>query len=401
MTNPGNFDVAVIGGGAAGMVAAISARRAGASVVLLERMPRLGKKVLATGAGRCNLSNERVDASFYNPEAQGFVGSIFKHFGPQAILHFFRDLGLEFYSDGGRIFPVTDQASSVMDLLELELARLKVAVECHCDVNELTLQRESWLVHAKNGKSFKCRKAVLCGGGKSYPALGSDGSAYALAVKLGHKLVEPVPGTVPLTVTDPWCHFLQGMRIDVRATSVIEGKTVRTEPGEMLITKYGLSGTAILDVSDEISIAFHRRHVKDIHLLVDLVPFMEEEKLRDEFSKRLSRAFPAEKLAAGILPGKFGPILVRDLQSGNVSQMARFLKSRKFKVTGTRGWNEAEFTAGGIATSEVHSETLESKCRKGLYLAGEILDVNGRRGGYNLAWAWASGFVAGHQAGAY
>jgi hypothetical protein len=378
------------------MTAAISAARSGASVVVLERMPKPGKKVLATGAGRCNLSNAKLDASFYNPEARALVESVFKCFGPSDILDFFRELGLEFFQAAdGRIFPVTDQAASVVEVLEIELARLGVTVECQAEAERLIFREGSWKVQTKGGRHWEASRVILCGGGKSYPALGSDGSAYALAAGCGHTLITPVPGTVPLAVSDPWCHLLQGQRLDVQLTSMIEGKPVRTVPGEMLFTKYGLSGTAVLDASDEISTAIHRRNVKDIRLVADLVPFLSEEKLREELSRRKGRGFPKEKFLTGLLPPKFGPLLAKEFEAGGIDRLARLLKARTFTVTGTRGWNEAEFTAGGIDASEVTPGTLESKKQKGLYLAGEILDVNGRRGGYNLAWAWASGFVAG------
>jgi predicted Rossmann fold flavoprotein len=178
-------------------------------------------------------------------------------------------------------------------------------------------------------------------------------------------------------------------------TGLIGGKRGASAAGELLFTKYGLSGTAVLDVSEEISIALHRHHQKDIELEADLVPFLSEENLREELAGRLNRKWPAEKLTAGMLPPKFGPVAGRSFQDPDAAKVAAFLKTRRFRISGTRGWNEAEFTAGGVDTREVKAGTLESKLQKGLYLAGELLNVSGRRGGYNLAWAWASGFVAG------
>jgi predicted Rossmann fold flavoprotein len=375
------------------MTAGISAGRAGAAVLLLEKMPRLGKKILATGGGRCNFMNERLSPAAYNPEALPLVKSVLAKFGKEAILGFFKELGLEFYAEEGRMFPVTNQAATVADLLELELNRLGIPVRCGVRVERMIRQSDGWSLRCSEGRTFTAKRVVLCGGGKSYPSLGADGGAYELALKLGHRLVEPVPSTVALEVSDPWCHRLQGQRIFARVTSHIGGKPVRSESGELLFTKYGLSGTAVLDVSEEISVAIHRKHLRDILLEADLVPAMQEDELEAELKRRAAKNIPLEKITVGLLPAKFSALLLQ-----GITGLAHFLKHRVFKVTGTRGWNEAEFTAGGMDTREIEPGTLESKKQKGLYFAGEILDVNGRRGGFNLAWAWSSGFVAGAHA---
>ncbi|HNV85793.1 MAG TPA: aminoacetone oxidase family FAD-binding enzyme [Candidatus Omnitrophota bacterium] len=389
------YDIAVIGGGAAGIVAAICSARKGARVVLCEKMPRLGKKILASGAGRCNLSNERLDPAFYNPESRALVKSVFERFGQSSIERFFRELGLVGHSDNGRIFPASNQASSVVSVLEMEIKRLRISCKFHCDIGGLSASGDGFVLRTKLREVFPCRKAVLCGGGKSYPALGADGSGYLLARHFGHRIIEPVPSTVPLLAKDSWCHTLQGQKIRAAVYGFAGGRETGKASGEVLFTKYGLSGTAILDVSEELSIAIHRNGEKDIFVSVDLIPFMEENELRDELSGRLRRGFEKKDLVTGILPGKFSAALERELRELDVPGLANFLKNRRFKIVGTRGWNEAEFTAGGIDTDEVVAETLESKRRKGLYLAGEILNVQGRRGGYNLAWAWASGWTAG------
>lgn len=392
------YDVVVIGGGAAGIVAAISARQKGRSVLIAERMPRLGKKILATGSGRCNFLAEKLDSSFYNKEARETTESVFRRFGRDDMLRFFRELGLAYYSEEGRFFPVTDQSSSVLGVLEMELRRLQILSECHCEIAGIEFRPEGFRLISKSGKSIACSHAILCGGGKSYPALGSDGNAFALAQKLGHRIIEPVPSTVPLIVKDPWCHALQGQRIQAVVTALAGGRKTGSAPGELLFTKYGLSGTAILDVSEAISIAIHRDHVPDVSVSVDLVPFLGRGELREELSRRLAKGIRAEGLILGLLPQKFSMPLSQLLLEGNVERIVERLKNQEFRIDGTRGWNEAEFTAGGVDLAEVDCETLESKIRKGLYLAGEILNVQGARGGYNLAWAWASGYVAGMNA---
>lgn len=385
----------IIGGGAAGIAAAISAKRNGASVVICERMPKIGKKLLASGNGRCNLLNENLDKSFYNFSARPLVKSILTKYTKEDILIFFKGLGLETYSEGMRIFPVTGQSSSVLKVLELELARLAIPVELNFEVCGVSSSKSGFLIKPKSGKNIECEKLILAGGGKSYPALGSDGSCYDLAGRLGHKIVEPVPAAVPLVVKDKLCHMLQGQKISAKVKAVIDGKDVCESAGDLIFTKYGLSGTAILDISEDISIALNRENKNQVFVSADLVPFMNTGILESEIAKRVENRFKPEDMTAGILPNKFGPALKEYFEKNDTEDIVMSLKNRLFKVLGTRGWNEAEFTSGGVDTKEVDPLTLESRIVKGLYFAGEVLDVCGHRGGYNLAWAWASGIVAG------
>lgn len=389
------YSTVVIGGGAAGICAAISKGRRGESVIICEKMPQLGKKILASGNGRCNLLNDDLSEINYNPAAREFVKSVFAKFGKSEILEFFKSLGLEVYSQEGRIFPITNQAASVLKVLDMELKRLSVPIEYNFNCSGISFTKNGILVSSKEGKTIECRKVIITGGGKSYPALGSDGSMYAIARQLGHTIIEPVPSAVPLVVKDSLCHFLQGQRIFASARNVIEGKEGDAVRGGLLFTKYGLSGTCILDVSEAISIEMSRHNKTDVFVAVDMVPFMDEEQLKNELNKRRKAKFPVEDMLVGILPNKFGVALKNILETKDVNVIVHSLKNNRFKVTGTRGWNEAEFTSGGINVNEVHHGTLESRLKKGVYFAGEVLDVNGKCGGYNLGWAWASGFVAG------
>lgn len=391
----GRNSTAIIGGGAAGIVAAISAKRKGNSVIICDRMPRIGKKILASGNGRCNLLNEKLDESFYNSSARNLIRSVFARFGKDSIINFFKDLGLELYSEGSRIFPVTNQSSSVLKVLEMEVNRLSVPVELNFDAARISHHSDKFIVTSKNNKNIECEKLIIAGGGKSYPALGSDGSCYKLAQNLGHRIITPVPTAVPIVVKDSLCHFLQGQRIQGAVKVIIDGKETCESSGDLLFTKYGLSGTSILDVSDEISIAINKQNKKDVRISLDMVPFMKKDVLKSEIAKRIDLKIRPEELLVGILPNKFGPAFKDLFSKWNAETIVRALKNNLFNVTGTRSWNEAEFTSGGVDTNQIKESTLESKLVKGLYFAGEVLDVCGRRGGYNLAWAWASGFVAG------
>jgi predicted Rossmann fold flavoprotein len=386
---------AVIGGGAAGICAAISKGRRGEPVIICEQMPQLGKKIQASGNGRCNLLNDNFSEAFYNPTARYLVKSVFDKFGKLEILNLFKSLGLEVYSQEGRVFPVTNQATSVVKVLEMELKRLSVPIEYNFNCSGLSFSKLGILISSKSGKTIDCQKVIITGGGKTYPVFGSDGSMYEIARQLGHTIVEPVPVAVPLVVKDSLCHFLQGQRIFAGAKSIIDGKEGNEVRGELLFTKYGLSGSCILDVSEAISVAMNRNNKTEVFVSIDMVPFMDTEQLKSKLDKRRRAKLPSDEMLAGILPNKCCVALKGLFEQNDINVSINLLKNRRFKVMGTRGWNEAEFTGGGVNVNEVSPGTLQSKVKNGVYFAGEVLDVNGKRGGYNLGWAWASGFVAG------
>ncbi len=394
------YDVVVIGAGGAGITAAISAARKKAHVLLCEKMPKIAKKVRISGNGRCNLTNDKLDHTCFNSDAKAIVESVFAQFGRLDILKFFKELGLRVYSDKeGRVFPITNQSASVIDVLELELSRLGVDVRTGCEVKSLKKAGQGFELELK-GEGMgpvTAKKVILAAGGKSYPIYGTDGSAYALATQFGHTITEPVPSTVPLLCEDPWCKQLTGQKIVATVRWEIDGKMGSPLEHDLLFTDYGLSGLAIFDTSNELAIAIHRERKNNTAVVVDLLPFIHEDELKKEISSRLRRNFPNEMLLAGLLPPKFAPVLEEVLKSRNPVTIVEYVKNRRFKITDTKGWTDAEFTAGGVSHKEVDMKTLESKKCRGLYLAGEILDVDGKRGGFNLAWAWASGFVSGAQ----
>ena len=395
-------DVVVIGAGAAGLAAAIGAARKGASVVAAERLPKPGKKILVTGGGRCNLSHEKIAAADFTSTDPALVASVLSRVGPDDILKFFHELGLSTVSDGGRVYPAAGQAASVLKVLLMEAERRGVAQELEFEATAVDSRTGGFTVTSRDGRTIEARRVVLAGGGRSYPALGANGSSYELARKWGHRIILPVPSAVPLLAKDPLCHFLQGQRIRARAAALLGGKTVREADGDLLFTAYGLSGTAVLDVSECLSIALHRDGRSDAALSADLVPFMTVDQLAAEIRRRLQAGWAESDLLSGILPEKFA-VLARarpgaEGRPDTAAALAAVLKNKRFAVHGTRGWNEAEFTSGGVDAREVEPGTLESKRCRGLHLAGEVLDVQGQRGGYNLAWAWASGLIAGGEA---
>ncbi|MDD4954452.1 MAG: aminoacetone oxidase family FAD-binding enzyme [Candidatus Omnitrophica bacterium] len=391
------YDIAIIGAGPAGITASINAASLKKNVILLEKQNSIGRKISVCGAGRCNFLNENLNESFYNLSAQKLVKSVFGQFGKKEILGFFDELGLKYYSEDRRFFPITNQSASVLKVLEIRLRKSAVKTELNFEVSDMAKDEDIFLIKSKDLQKISAKKVIFAAGGKAYPALGSSTSLYGIAEKFGHGVITPVPAAVPLTAKDQFCHFLQGQKIFAKVKCVIEGKPVSEAAGEVLFTKYGLSGTAILDVSEQASIAINR-HNKKVKIELDAVPFMEEEALKLELAERIKKGFEGEDLIAGILPNKFTTVLKDYIFEKNVKALSYMLKHKFFDVQGTRGWNEAEFTAGGINTNEINEKTLESKLVKGLYVAGEILDVTGVRGGYNLAFASASGFISAKHA---
>ncbi|RMD77614.1 NAD(P)/FAD-dependent oxidoreductase [Candidatus Dojkabacteria bacterium] len=419
------FDLIIVGGGAAGMMASISFKRKykNRSVALIDRTFALGRKILVCGAGRCNITNINLSedtTKYYYGAPKFFIQSIFDQFGFEDIKNFFIDLGIPLYverkTDIGKMFPITDQAKSVTALLEDEIQRLGVEIFLNTEVIRIKKESNLFILDTKNiGQNnknceikFGSEFLILSAGGKTYPALGSNGSGYNLAMSLGHRLIKPVPSAVPLESKNTLSQQLQGLKFEMTVTSIIEDKKVKTRTDDVMFTQYGFSGPAILNISREISIHINRKGGKDVKVMLNFLPnytFNEALKLLEtRWNKRPEQTL--EKSLYGLFPNKFSEVFlkcidfkpyisVNKLSENDKITLAKYLTEFIVSITGTRGWNEAEFTAGGIDTSELKPFTLESKIVDKLYFCGEILDVDGDVGGFNLSWAWASGFVAG------
>lgn len=408
-------NVIVVGGGAAGMMAAIFAARNGQNVTLLEKNEKLGKKIFITGKGRCNITNaseieDLFSAVISNPK---FLYSGFYSFTNDQVIHFFEELGVATKIErGNRVFPVSDHSSDVIAALAREMQRLKVKVQLHCEVKELLINNEKEIkgVRLANGKKMTADAVVVATGGISYPSTGSTGDGYRFARNCGHKVTELFPSLVPMEVKEWYAKELQGLSLKNIEIHITDGKKkLYDEFGEMLFTHYGVTGPVILSAS---SIVGKTLEKKELVLHIDLKPALAEEQL----DKRLLREFEAnhnkqfKNAIDSLLPAKLRPVIielsgieeekkVHEITKEERLNLLRLIKDFHMTLTGLRGYNEAIITKGGISVKEIDPGTMESKLIKNLYFAGEVLDLDAVTGGYNLQIAWSTGYLAGISAG--
>ncbi|MGI5970269.1 MAG: aminoacetone oxidase family FAD-binding enzyme [Oscillospiraceae bacterium] len=374
-------DIGIIGGGAAGLCAAIHAARLGAGVTILERLPRVGKKLLVTGSGRCNLGNLDPEPRLNGSVSQ--AGNIVAGFDT---VGFFRSVGLYCRPDNeGRLYPMSNQASSVLDALRQECNRLGVREECSFCVSEIEVGCEEFILRSEGGKSASCRRLIIAAGGRAAPAYGTDGLGLRLAESLGHSSTYLLPSLCPLPSGHRFLKMLAGQRVRAAVTALKNSIPVAFSKGEVQFTKDSLSGICVFDLArfspDIISLDLLPEQSKDVTSLLKIlfdIRGLSEDALGGLFPKRVSAALMRES-------------------GGDVFKLARLIKDWRFSVTEPSSWDKAQVTAGGIPGSEV-TENLESKLIHGLYFCGEVLDADGPCGGYNLRWAWASGAVAGGKA---
>ncbi len=397
----------VVGGGASGMAAALAAAEAGAAVTVLERLDRVGKKLLATGNGRCNLTNRSAAPEHYHTAEPERLAAMLRRTPPDAVLDFFAGNGLLCTEEAeGRVYPRTRQASTVLDILRAALTRAGTAVECGCGVIKIERKADGFTLTAQNGRRFSAGRVVLAAGGRAAPQFGTDGAGFALAQSLGHTVRAPYPCLVPLRCRD-FPGGLKGVRA-YGALSLWRGeKCVGKERGEIQFTEYGLSGIPAMQLSCLLAPGGGEAVVS-----VDLFPDLTFEALRAMLAARRGAdlfatlesfllGLAAKPLALAALKDMcLSPLSrgVRTLTDRELSTLTAVLKGRRYAVEGTLSWAHAQTTGGGVPLSEVDEETCESRKCPGLFLTGELLDAAGDCGGYNLQWAWATGLAAGKAA---
>ncbi|MHB1001181.1 MAG: BaiN/RdsA family NAD(P)/FAD-dependent oxidoreductase [Armatimonadota bacterium] len=402
------FDIAIIGAGSAGLMAAITASKSGKNTVLIERNPRIGRKLLATGNGRCNLTNRFITVDRFHGSTPAFIETVLNQFDQPATLKFFEGLGLLMKEeDNGRIFPRTNQASSVVEVMGLGLSESGTKVILDAQVTGID-QTAFWTITLSSGTSIKADKLIIATGGRAAHQLGSTGDGLYWAQKLGHSLTPIYPALVPIETVETWPKDVQGIRVEAGVRASCEGKTLGEKTGDLLFTSYGVSGLAVLALAGSVAPMLQKSIVQ---LHIDLFPEMSDEQLDQtilSIFQHHSRRTIKESLA-GVLPGNMIPVILKTaqlkgtMQSGELSKLNRLsvvrtIKNLTLTVSKLRPLKEAQVTAGGIDAGEINPRTLESKLHKGLYFAGEVIDVDGDSGGFNLQWAWSSGYVAGKSA---
>ena len=399
------YDGIIIGGGPAGMFAAITAAAGGKKVLLLERNDRLGKKLLITGKGRCNVTNDCDSAEILQniPRNGRFLYSAMTAFPPRRIMDFFNSHGCALKTErGNRVFPVTDKSYSVLDALKNEMRRLGVTVRTARVKKILTLEGRVCGVQTES-EVITSNWVILTTGGVSYPATGSTGDGYEMAKALGHTIVAPEGSLVPLETAGTDCQDMQGLSLRNCGVKLVnaKGKALYKDFGELLFTHFGVSGPTVLSASC---------HLKGegCRLIIDLKPALEENKLDDRIQRDLElyKNRSMENALTDLLPRSMIPVVLRRLeidpamQANSLTKQKRralveLLKAFPVEITGKRPVAEAIITSGGVKTGEIDPKTMESKKVPGLYFAGEIIDCDAYTGGFNLQIAWATAYAAG------
>ena len=405
------YDVIVIGGGPAGMIAAGTAAEQGRKTLLIEKNAKLGKKLFITGKGRCNLTNAAEREEFFdnitrNPK---FFLASFSRFSNRDLMAFLEDLGMRTKVErGNRVFPESDKSSDVIKTLTKYMDRNNVVVKLGQKVKSIiSEEKEIKGVLLENGQEIFCDSLIICTGGMSYPDTGSSGDGYIFGKKLGHKIVEPTPSLVPLLTEGTTAQELQGLSLKNISVSVkIDEKKVFDDFGEMLFTHFGLTGPIILSSSFYVVPSLKKN--KKIQISIDLKPALDEvaldKRLLRDFEKNTNKQF--KNALDELFPGKLVPMMIKlsginpEKQVNVITKeerkrLVKLIKSFDFIITGTRPVSEAIITSGGIDVKEINPKTMESKLIKGLYFAGEIIDLDAYTGGFNLQIAFSTGRMAG------
>lgn len=401
-------NVIIVGGGASGLVAAISAARNGANVTIIEQKDRLGKKILSTGNGRCNLTNEYMELECFRGDDTSIVSSVLEKFGFHETCDFFESLGVILKNRQGYIYPISDQATTILDVLCMEVERLKVNVVLNESITSINRNKMGFAVKAKNNV-FHADSVILATGGKAAPVLGSDGSGYGIAKTFGHTISPVVPALVQLQGKGNFFKSISGVRTNATVSIYVDNELQGKDTGELQLTNYGISGIPVFQVSRFAAKALYQK--KAVKAEIDFLPTMSLEELTSylEIRKQVHSNKRMGEFFIGMFHGKLIDLFlkiakvdnktaVNDVTDRQWQILVKLMKNFFVEIEGTNSFEQAQICAGGVRTTEVDPSTLESMLEKGLYLTGELLDVDGICGGYNLQWAWATGYIAGENA---
>ena len=406
------YDVAVIGGGAAGCMAACAASENGARTLILEANDRIGRKICATGNGRCNLTNLHVDENCYHTGGGEDLSAFFARFSIQDNIRFWESRGVYLHDRNGYVYPRTDQASTIAEAFDKILRAAGAVIMTGSPVTEVKTEEDRdgrlFRIRGKEGSRCFARKVILTGGGAAGPQYGCDGSIYGIARSLGHTVNKPLPALVPLLSDDKDLKAAAGVRCDANITLICAENSSRTERGELQITQAGISGIPVFQVSSEASRALNEG--KEVYAEIDFLPDLTDEMWKKEKERRLSedRNCMLGVFFLGLVNRKVLDLLLKKrgiqaekkaskVDKDSLISIMEDMRRFRLRITGTGGFGQAQVTTGGIPLSQTDLNLMSRRCR-GLYLAGELLDVDGICGGYNLQWAFTSGWIAGKSA---
>jgi len=391
----------VVGAGAAGLIASITSARAGQSVTLLEQNNKIGKKILVSGNGKCNIDNKYINTNRFHSQDPGFIEEVLEDYLFEVIEKFFTSIGLELIEGKeGKMFPMSLQASSVVELLEYEAKRVGVEILYDCAVTSIDKEKDTFTVETTQGIKT-CEKLLLASGSPAAPQLGGSNSGYAFATKMGHTLIPRYPSLVQLCSEEDWVKSCAGVKVAGVAKLYANGEYIIEKKGDLLFTNYGISGLAILDLSREVSTRLAGFDYCELSL--DLMPKFSKEKLTNLLLTRIQEGSKKSLTLwlQGIINKKLIAIIVKqskskikeegELNRKEINKLVHAIKNLKLSINDTKGFKGAEVSTGGINTTEVNPQTMESKLVPNLYFAGEILDVDGDRGGFNFHFAWVTG----------
>ena len=398
--------IGIIGGGASGMAAALAAaENEQAQIILMERQARVGRKLQATGNGRCNLTNLHAAKGGYHGDDASFSNYAIENFAPGATLEWFRNMGLfTVAEESGRVYPYSDQANSVVDVLRFALEKPNIRVKLGFEVEKVKKTGNGFRVESKE-EAIECDKLIIACGGLAGTKLGGTMSGYKLLRSFGHKCTKLRPTLVQLKSGWNGVAGLKGVRANCHAEIYHNGEKISESTGELQFTEYGLSGPVIFEVSRDAC-----QGGGEWLCRLDFLPGISEEVLKSELIRRKNTNLPASELLTGILHNRLGRVLaqaagiganrmISELSDYELTQTAKCVKCFDVSLTEPMGMDSAQVTAGGIVTREFNDKTMESRLVPGLYACGEVLDIDGDCGGYNLQWAWSSGRLAGLHAG--
>ncbi len=396
-----NETMIIIGGGAAGLTTAICSAREGRQVLLLEQNMKIGKKILVSGNGKCNIGNRYISPRRFHGQNPTFIKEVLKGYDFEVIKKFFTSIGLELIEGReGKMFPMSLQASSVVDLLEYEAKRVGVRIVCNCKVKDIEKKEHGFTLRTTQGEK-QCQQLVVASGSPAAPHLGGSNAGYTFAAKMGHSLVPRHPSLVQLCSEERWVKGCAGVKVAGLAKLYANGEYITEKKGDLLFTGYGISGLAILDLSREVSTRLANFEYCELRL--DLVPELGKEKLTNLLLTRVKENSekPLSLWLQGVLNKKLIPRILEQskckvrtenaLDRKEINRLAHAIKNLKLSISDTKGFKGAEAAAGGINTTEVDAQTMESKLVPNLFFVGEILDVDGDRGGFNFHFAWVSG----------